>query len=208
VIIGDRMGRFTKAELIEGLQRLRAELGVVTEELIDAHPGLAAAATYRRRFGDIFAAYRAAGLKPFRDYRYVGPNAAMSALRPTLIAQVIEGLEAVGAQTELRSPGNLLWLNGEISVLVLVASWSFTRCGHDQWRVRTPAECDADLTVVIRLDHANDEPLDYYLFPKLAALGGLILFTQHTMAKLEPYRFDDLSALYALAARTPSSAAA
>lgn len=208
LVIRERMGRFTRAELIEGLQRLHAEAGMVSEGLIDAHPGLATSATYRRRFGDIFAAYRAAGLKPFRDYRYVGLNAAMTALRPTVIAQIIEGLEAVGGEVEVSEPGNRLRLNGEINVVVLVASWAFTRCGHDQWQVRTPPDHEADLTVVIRLDHANGEPLDYYLFPKLAALGRLMLFTQRSMARHELYRFNDLSALYALAAREPASAVA
>jgi DNA invertase Pin-like site-specific DNA recombinase len=200
-IFGKRQNarRYSDFELIGALKRLNREVGYISEGLLQTRSDMPSSATYRRRFGDLLEAFRLAGLRPFRDYGFLGLATATRALRPTLIADVADGFRAVGASVDLRPPGNLLVLNNDASVVVLVATWSKTRNGHDKWTVRTARWSQADITLVIRLDARADQPLDYFILPKAVAMGDLIHLNRRRVAELDAYRFDDLTPLYALA---------
>jgi DNA invertase Pin-like site-specific DNA recombinase len=193
--------RYTDDELIDGLKRLHEEVGYVSEGLIRERADMPTSAVYRRRFGDLLEAFRRAELKPFRDFGALGPITATRALRPTLIAEIVDGFKALGTSVELKPPGNLLILNKRTSVEVLVATWSFTRNGHDQWTLRTARWAHADVTLLIRLDTSASGPLDFFILPKSASTGDLVHLNRRRVAELDAYRSDDLTPLYALASR-------
>ena len=200
VVIGQRKNarRYSDLELIGALKRLHREVGFISEGLLREQYDMPSGNTYRRRFGDLREAFQLAGLKPFRDYGFLGLIAATRALRPTLIGEIMEGFETVGASVELRPPGNLLIVNKTATVAVHVATWSRTRNGHDQWTVRTVRWVQADFTLVIRMDREAQGPLDYFILPKTAATGDLVHLNRRRVAELDAYRFDDLAALYVL----------
>jgi DNA invertase Pin-like site-specific DNA recombinase len=203
-LIGKRKNarRYSDLELMGALKRLHREVGFISEGLLRERYDMPSGNTYRRRFGDLHQAFQLAGLKPFRDYGFLGLIAATRALRPTLIGEVMEGFEAAGASVELRPPGNLLTVDKAVSVAVHVATWSATRNGHDKWTVRTVRWAQADVTLVIRLDPGTRGPLDYFILPKAAATGDLVNLNRRRIAQLDEYRFDDLTALYALVTRS------
>ena len=60
-----------------------------------------------------------------------------------------------------------------------------------------------DITVAVRMDAGNRSPLDYFLFPSLDLAGGRLRVAEENGLSIDAYRFDDLTELFELAARTP-----
>lgn len=207
-IIGKRPNarRYTDEELIDALKRLNREAGFISEGLIRGRSDIPSSAAYRRRFGSLFEAFRLAGLKPFRDYGFLGVVTATRAVRSTFVADVVDGFRALDASVDVRTPGNVLLINNRVSVAVLVATWSATRDGHDHWTVRTLRWTQADITLIIRLDADAEGPLDYFVVPKAAAVGDLVNLNRRRVAELDAYRCDNLAALYAEASQTGARA--
>ena len=56
--------------------------------------------------------------------------------------------------------------------------------------------------MAIRLDSANQAPLDYYLLPRLDFISPRISLAEQNAIEFESYRFDSLEYLYGMAART------
>lgn len=57
----------------------------------------------------------------------------------------------------------------------------------------------ADITIVVRMDPANDQPTDYYLIPRLDVEWPKLLLREHNGARIDTYRFDTLSFFLAMA---------
>ena len=58
-----------------------------------------------------------------------------------------------------------------------------------------------DITVAVRLDHANRAPLDYYLLPRLDFGQPRISLADQNTLEFDCYRFDALDYLYGMTAR-------
>jgi len=65
-----------------------------------------------------------------------------------------------------------------------------------------------DITIVVRMDHVNRAPLDYYLLPCIDVSTSKLTLAQQNGLSLDAYRFETLDPFYALAARAPFAEAA
>lgn len=63
------------------------------------------------------------------------------------------------------------------------------------------AGLDPDITVAIRLKPSNDEPLDFYLLPRLDFASCRLRLADHNRFELEGYRFDSLDYLVRMGAQ-------
>jgi hypothetical protein len=60
-----------------------------------------------------------------------------------------------------------------------------------------------DITVAVRMDAANEKPLDYYLLPAIDMTWENLRLAEFNGVYLDCYRFDTLDPLLALAERKP-----
>jgi hypothetical protein len=74
--------------------------------------------------------------------------------------------------------------------------------GSHRWKVRFDTSLLPDITVAVRLDAANEVPLDYYLLPRLDFGLPRISLADHNRLELDTYRFDNLDYLYGMAERS------
>lgn len=58
--------------------------------------------------------------------------------------------------------------------------------------MRFDREAAADITIVVRMDPANDMPSDYYLIPRLDIEWAKLSLSEHNGARIDTYRFDSL----------------
>lgn len=58
-----------------------------------------------------------------------------------------------------------------------------------------------DITVAIRMDAANTQPLDYYLLPALDIEDPKVRLKENNGLALDAYRFDDLQPFFFLTER-------
>jgi hypothetical protein len=77
-----------------------------------------------------------------------------------------------------------------------------TAAGSLRWQIRFDAGLWSDITVVVRMDQPNREPLDYYLLPRIDMTAPRLRLADDNGISLDAYRFDTLEFLIGLAART------
>lgn len=200
-IIEERSRRLTNDELLDLLRRLLQDNGYLSGLLIDEFDKGASSAAYQSRFGSLLRAYELVGFTPARDYRYIEINRHLRRLHPDVLSNVIAGIERSGGTAMIDAATDLFTVNGEFTLSLVVVRCSQTAAGSLRWRIRLDTGLVPDLTVALRMDALNKQPLDYYLLPRLdMSLPRLRLARENGMS-LDSYRFDTLDALYELTAR-------
>ena len=77
-----------------------------------------------------------------------------------------------------------------------------TAAGGLRWQIRFDTGLAPDLTIAVRLDRSNKQPLDYYLLPSIDMNAGRIRMAVDNALSLDAYRFESLEFFYSLAAQT------
>lgn len=191
-IIQERNRRFSNDEMLERLRSVFDTHGYLSGALIDDADGVPSSASFRYRFGSLVAAYRLVGYSPDRDFEYIEINKRLRALHPSLLGDVVQDLETVGATIDQDPSTRLLTING-----LYTAAMYLSRCNQpsqrsQRWLVRFGQEPVADITIVVRMDPSNDMPSDYYLIPSLDIEWSKLALSEHNGARIDTYRFDTL----------------
>ena len=201
-IIMARARRYNDEELIERLRSLYQNRGILSGLIIDETEGMPSAAIYVHRFGSLIRAYRMVGFTPDRDYRYLEVNRLLRQLHPEIVAQSEARIAAIGG-TVIRDPAtDILRVNDEFSVSLVLARCQTHDSGSHRWKVRFDTSLCPDITVAVRLDHANQAALDYYLLPRLDFGQPRISLADRNAIEFDCYRFETLDYLYGMAARS------
>ena len=137
---------------------------------------------------------------PRRDYRYIEINRSLRQLHPEMMDAIVTDLEAVGATVHRDPETDLLEINGEFSLSVVIARCKQTPAGALRWRLRFDTGLNPDITVAVRMDAGNREPLDFYLFPRIDRASEQVRLAEENGLSLDAYRFDTLDLLCDLAA--------
>jgi DNA invertase Pin-like site-specific DNA recombinase len=200
-IILARARRFSDEELLAQLRSIFAQHGRLSGLLIDEQPDLPSSAVFRARFGSLVRAYQLVGYTPAVDYSYVEINRQLREKHPDLVATVIAGLRAHGAEVEQDPVTELLLINGEYLACVALSRCQHADTGAARWLVRFEHAHPAHITIAVRMnpDHATIK--DYYLLPLLDMLGARLRLAEENGALLDAYRFDTLDYFFALAER-------
>jgi DNA invertase Pin-like site-specific DNA recombinase len=198
-IIAERSHRLTDEDMLGTLRSLFETHGRLSGLIIDETEGPSSSA-YRHRFGSLLRAYRIVGYMPRRDYRYIEINRSLRQLHPEMMEAIVTDLEAVGATVHRDPETDLLEINGEFSLSVVIARCKQTPAGALRWRLRFDTGLNPDITVAVRMDAGNGEPLDFYLFPRIDRASEQVRLAEENGLSLDAYRFDTLDLLCDLAA--------
>ena len=200
-IIQERNRKFTDEELIERLKILAKKHPTLSAALIDAADDLPTSTTFRSRFGSLIRAYRLAGYTPDRDYKYIEINRHLRELYPNLMDEVKQRLDAVGASVTQDSATDLLLINGEYSASMVLSRCKPTPAGSLRWFIKINEQVAPDITILVRMDPANEQVTDYYLFPLMDLSEPKLLLCETNGIYLDTYQFDNLDYFTKLATR-------
>jgi hypothetical protein len=200
-IIRERSYKLTNEEMLEALQLLLQERGYLSGLIIDETERLPSSSAYQGRFGSLLRAYELVGFTPDRDYGYIEINRALRRMHPKIVKDVIAGIENAGGSVVQDPPTDLLTINGEFTASIVVVRCQTTAAGSLRWQIRFDAGLWPDITVAIRMDQPNREPLDYYLLPRIDMTAPRLRLAQDNGVSLDAYRFDTLEAFFGLTAR-------
>ena len=95
----------------------------------------------------------------------------------------------------------MLTVNHEFTTCLVLARCQTHENGRHRWKVRFDTSLLPDITVAVRLDHANSAALDYYLLPRLDFGQPRISLADQNRIEFESYRFDTLDYLYGMGER-------
>ncbi len=200
-IIEQRRRRLTDSEMIALLRDLAAQCRELSGRMIDEASGMPNSASYRARFGSLVQAYLQAGYTPTRDYRYVEINRNLKQLYPQLVDDVIRKLDSVGATVTHDAARDLLLINGEYSASMVLSRCRHTSAGSLRWLMQINEVVAPDITILVRMDAANEHPTDFYLLPFMDIDTPRVLLCESNGAYLDMYQFDSLDYFAQLAAR-------
>ena len=104
---------------------------------------------------------------------------------------------------ERSSQTDLLIINGEFTASLVIVRCLETNAGSLRWNIRIDAGLKPDITIAVRMDRPNRQPLDYYLLPSLDMTLPRIRLAEHNGLSLDAYRFDTLDPLFDMAVHVP-----
>lgn len=200
-IIRERSHKLTNEEMLEALQLLLQERGYLSGLIIDETERLPSSSAYQGRFGSLLRAYELVGFTPDRDYRYIEINRALRRMHPQIVTDVIAGIEDAGGSVVQDPATDLLTINDEFTASIVVVRCRTTAGGSLRWQIRFDVGLWPDITVAIRMDQPNREPLDYYLLPRIDMTVPRLRLAEDNGVLLDAYRFDTLEAFFGLTAR-------
>lgn len=200
-IIIARAKRYSDEEMLEKLRAVLQQHGRLSGVIIDEREDLPSSAAYRTRFGSLVRAYQLIGYVPETDFSFIEVNRYLRQKHPEVVQQVISELAAIGVSVERDPETELLVLDQELIVSLVLSRCLRTDAGTPRWLVRFEESHRPDITVVARMDEANQGIKDYYLFPALDQLSLRLRLAECNNVLLDAYRFDDLEFFYSLAER-------
>jgi hypothetical protein len=98
---------------------------------------------------------------------------------------------------------DLLTINGEFTASLVIVRCSETSAGSLRWNIRFDSSLNPDITIAVRMDRPNRQPLDYYLLPSLDMTLPRIRLAESNGLSLDAYRFDTLDRLFDMAVHVP-----
>ena len=207
-IIMERNRRFSNEEMLDLLKKLLNRHGRLSGILIDETEGMPSSSAYQYRFNGIVRAYRLIGYTPDRDYQYLEINRYLRKMHPKLIADVMLKIERMGGKVEFDQKTDLLTINDEFTTSIVIARCRQTQAGSLRWFIRLDSGLGPDITIALRMDIVNKEPLDYYLLPFLDINIDKLQLSEDNGVNLDTYRFETLDFFFGMAERVKIHVAA
>ena len=201
-IIYERNRRFTDQEMLAHLAALLKHTGWLSGFVIDEHDEMPSTSAYRTRFGSLLRAYKLVGYSPSRDYEYIEINRVLRSMHPEVVTDSVGAIERLGGTVRIDPATDLLVVNDEFTASIVVSRSFQTKGGALRWKIRLDAGLRPDITVVLRMDMANQAVLDYYLLPRIDMAMAKVRLREENGFSLDAYRCDSLESFFYLAART------
>ena len=201
-IIRQRSAKLSNNEMLERLAGILEHNGYLSGLIIDEAEGCPSSSSFRSRFGSLLRAYTLVGFSPDHDYRYLETNRKLRAMYPGIFELVLNGIEQIGGAVVRDPTTDLLTISREFTASVVIVRCFQTSGGTRRWKLRLDSQLKPDLTVAIRMDAANMQPLDYYLLPRLDMREATLRLADFNGLSLDAYRFDSLGPFFQMAART------
>jgi hypothetical protein len=120
---------------------------------------------------------------------------------PKVIQDVTAKIESLGAKIERNSATDILTVNCEFTASLVLARCQSTPAGSLRWLIRLETGLRPDITVAIRMNTANEDPLDYYLLPSIDLAPGRLRLAEENGISLDAYRFSTLDYFLGMAER-------
>jgi hypothetical protein len=202
IVARRRRRRLSDIEMLDRLRELYAQRGSLSTVIIDEMGGLPSSAAYRQRFSSLTRAYRLVGYAGDRDYHFIEINRTLRRLHREIVNDLIAKVERFGGTVARDPETDLLTINGEFTSSIIIGRCTMTRGGNARWRFRLDTPLRPDITIALRMTPENEQPLDYYLLPRIDIAASRLLLSRHNGICLDTYRFDSLDPFFRISARS------
>ncbi|MFI5299482.1 MAG: recombinase family protein [Polyangiales bacterium] len=202
----ERHRKLSNDELLQKLRALYERVGRLSGMIITESEETPSPTVYRHRFGSLVRAYELVGYTPDRDYAFVEINRQLRRMHPTIVAETIAALEAIGGKVRRDVETDLLTINGEFTASLVLARCVRTEAGTHEWSIRLDTSLKPDITIVVRMDATHEGALDYYLLPSLDVRDPKVRLHDENGIFLDAFRFDTLDYFIGMAERAEVAA--
>lgn len=200
-IIRERGRKFSDDEMLEKLRKLREQHGWLSGIIINEAEDMPSSSVYSHRFGSLIRAYELIGYTPDRDYRYIEINRHLRKTYATIVEDTIRKIKTFGGNVRREVSSDLLYINNELKVSIVISRCHQTQAGSYRWNIQLDSGLMPDITIIIRMDAANEKPFDYYLLPALDIENPKLRLAENNTLNLDAYRFEELEPFFMLTER-------
>lgn len=200
-IILERSRRFTNEEMLEKLRQLHERHGWLSGLIINEAEDMPSSSAYQHRFGSLIRAYQMIGFTPAHDYRYIEINKRLRQMHGDIVKDTIAKIEQLGGQVRVEPKTDLLIINEELKTSLVICRCQQTQAAAYRWKIHLDTGLLPHITVAIRMDARNENPMDYYLLPSLDIENPRLRLAESNGLALDAYRFDDLELFFQLTER-------
>ncbi len=200
-IIVERNRRFSDQEMLDRLKALHRTKGWLSGIVIDEQDSMPSSGAYSHRFGSLLRAYQLIGYTPDRDYRYIEINRRLRKLHAKTIEATIFRIQEIGSFTRYDESSGILYIHDELAVSIVICRCLQTPAGAYRWNIRLDTGFRPDLTIAVRMDSGNQQPLDYYLLPSFEIEHSKVRLSENNGLALDVFRYENLDIFFQLAER-------
>jgi DNA invertase Pin-like site-specific DNA recombinase len=185
--------RHTEESLLARLRYLLEKHGYLSVALIkaDAKPDFV---VYRRKLGGARKAYARLGYKQPRDLMDHARAEKVRRCVKRVTDDLLDGLHAHGASVARAWPGGSIVVNDALTFTVRAMPYAAER-KRPGWRLYITRKTQPYFTVLLRMDQANEFPLDYYLVPRRLTHRCRMRLGVREQDRLARYRFTTIDEL-------------
>jgi hypothetical protein len=146
-------------------------------------------------------AYKLIGYTPDHDYSFIETNRQLRLMHPKVIEDAIARMRQLGGVVTVDPATDILTVNHEVTASLVIARCTQPAAGVFRWLIRLDSGLKPDITIAMRMDAENRQPLDYYLFPAVDLQVGKLMLAEENGVSLDTYRFDTLDFFFGMAKR-------
>lgn len=201
-VIVERNRRFSDQEMLDKLKTLHRSKGWLSGIVIDEQDSMPSSGAYSHRFGSLLRAYQLIGYTPDRDYRYIEINKHLRKLHAVTIEDTILKIQKIGSFARYDESSGILHIHDELAVSIVICRCLQTPAGAFRWNLRLDTGLRPDLTIAVRMDVGNQQPLDYYLLPSSEIEHSKVRLSENNGLALDVFRYKNLDIFFQLAERT------
>jgi DNA invertase Pin-like site-specific DNA recombinase len=187
ILIQRRVIKRKDEPLLERLRYLLQTHGMLSQSIINADKGGSPLWVYEKQFGSLGRAYAQIG--------YDSPNdktdrEASNERKREIFRNLQATLRDRGWRCDWNAHRRQLLIDYSLNLGILIGKYNPTPLHRKhRWFVHTYSKTATDLTIVVRLDFANQNVLDYFLFPKSLIRPYKMNLTENLYPQLRTYRF-------------------
>lgn len=201
-IIASRATSLSDEQMLDILRKILAQNQMLTGLIIDEFEAAPSSSSYRSRFGSLLRAYSLVGFAPRHDYRFVEVNRRLRKEHPGILTSVVEGVERKGGAVRIDPHTDMIHINEEFTATLVIARCFATAAGSLRWKVKLDFPTKPDIVIAVRMDAANENPLDFYILPRLTLEAALLRLCEHNGLSIDAFCYPTLDYLFRMASRT------
>ncbi|CDG89522.1 recombinase family protein [Xenorhabdus bovienii] len=199
-IIQNRSKHLTNEDLLNYLRKKLEEKGKLSGFIIDEDDTSPSSSVFKARFGGLIRAYFLIGYKPEHDYSFIQINENLREKLKTILNNFIESIKSKNCIIN-KHENSLLNINDELSISLIISRCIKTKTGKLKWKVRFENVLSPEITIIIRMDINNLNPVDYYILPRLDIVYEEFVIKEKNPIFLELYRYDNLDLFFEIITR-------
>jgi DNA invertase Pin-like site-specific DNA recombinase len=205
-LIDERRRLRSEQQKLSRLKAAEREKERLSEEIRAATNDARRPKPFEERFGSLDTAHRMSAYQPKPPNYLNDPEARIGSIVRSVATAIISGVEARGGRAVTSDDACHVTIESYLRMAIGIA-WSSPNGIHGVfWSIRLKREIGSHLTLIIRMDAANEEVQAFYLLPSNdlpSAKRGQLRLSNPVFR--DACRFEDLEALtHALASSEPA----
>ena len=192
-IIDNRSIKMSDEKILDCLRKILSKHGKISGFIIDEDDSTPSSSVIANRFGGLLNAYKLIDYTPERDYQYLEINSYLRKKHSDIVNKIQN--EIISSEVKILE-NKLISVNKALSFSIVLSRCKKTGLNKHRWVVRLDRSLNPEISIIVRMNSLNTEPVDYYILPSIEFLEHELKIKDNNTLLFEMYRFDDIKPFF------------